>query len=72
MPSPACVNLPTKSSLFPVYTYTHCQMEASLLLQYLVDEADGGSLATIQKVDIDDLKLLQSDVKGLELTVVPV
>lgn len=43
-----------------------------LHLQYLVDEADGWSLAAVQEVNIDDLQLLQSDVEGLELTVVPV
>lgn len=46
--------------------------QVPLLLQYLVDEADGWGLAAIQEVNIDDLQLLQSDVKGLELTVVPV
>ncbi len=43
-----------------------------VLPRYLVDEADGWGLAAIQEVNIDDLQLLQPDVEGLELTVVPV
>lgn len=42
------------------------------LVQYLVDEADSWGLAAIQEVNIYDLQLLQSDVEGLELAVVPV
>ncbi len=69
----------TKSCLYTFtdslsYSLTHTQLhiQASLLQQYLVDEADGWSLAAIQEVNIDDLQLLQSDVEGLEFTVVPV
>lgn len=40
--------------------------------RYLVDEADGRSLAAVQEVNVDDLQLLQSNVEGLEFTVVPV
>lgn len=67
------MNLPTQSFLF-TYTlsHTHSHIHAALLLQYLVDEADGWGLAAIQEVNIDDLQLLQSDVEGLELPVVPV
>lgn len=39
---------------------------------HLVDEADGGCLATIQEVHVYDLQLLQADVEGLEFTVVAV
>lgn len=39
---------------------------------YLVDKADGWSLAAVQEVNIYDLQLLQSDVEGLELAVVSV
>lgn len=40
--------------------------------QYLIDETDSWSLAAIQEVDIDDLQLLQTDVKGFELAVLAV
>lgn len=39
---------------------------------YLVDKADGWSLAAVQEVNVYDLQLLQSDVEGLELAVVSV
>lgn len=39
---------------------------------YLVDEADSWSLAAIKEVNIYNLQLLQSDVEGLEFTVVSV
>lgn len=44
----------------------------SVLLMYLVDETNSWSLAAIQKVNVDDLELLQSDVESFKLTVVPV
>lgn len=43
-----------------------------IVLQYLVDEADGRSLAAIQEVNVNNLQFLQSDIEGFELTVVPV
>lgn len=60
-----------KSLIFS-YTQTRSHIQAQQLLQYLVDEADGWGLAAIQEVNINDLQLLQSDVEGLEFTVVPV
>ena len=39
---------------------------------YLVNEADGGCLATVQEVHVDDLQLLQTDVEGLQLAILPV
>ena len=58
--------VPFKSSLQGhciSHTHTHT---------HLVDEADGGRLAAIQEVNINDLQLLQADVEGLELAVVAV
>lgn len=43
-----------------------------LFQQYLIDKADCWGLAAIQEVNINDLQLLQPDVKSLELAVVPV
>ena len=43
-----------------------------VILLYLVDETDSGSLAAVQEVNVYHLQLLQPDVEGLELTVVPV
>lgn len=54
-------------SFFPISLKAH-----SVLLMYLVDETNSWSLAAIQKVNVDDLELLQSDVESFELTVVPV
>lgn len=56
----------------PIPLNTHSRMQVPVLLRYLVDEADGWGLASIQEVNIDDLQLLESDVEGLELTVVPI
>lgn len=39
---------------------------------YLVDEADSWSLTAVEEMNVDNLQLLQSDVIGLQLTVVPV
>ena len=39
---------------------------------HLVDEADGGGLTAVEEVHVDDLQLLQADVEGLELAVVPI
>lgn len=49
-----------------------CQPQNAEVKPYLVDEADSWSLTAIQEVHVDNLQLLQSDVIGLELTVVPV
>lgn len=49
-----------------------CQAQNADVKAYLVDEADSWSLTAIQEVNVDNLQLLQSDVIGLELTVVPV
>lgn len=64
------MNLSTYSFFSPHFfkgTFPHY-----VLLVYLVDETNSWSLATIQKVNVDDLELLQSDVESFELTVVPV
>lgn len=49
-----------------------CQPQNAEMKSYLVDEADSWSLTAIQEVNIDNLQLLQSDIIGLELTVVSV
>lgn len=51
---------------------SHTASPSLLLLQYLVDKADGRRLATIQELDVDNMQLLQADVKGLELFIVSV
>lgn len=49
-----------------------CQAQIAEVKSYLVDEADSWSLTAIQEVHVYNLQLLQSDVVGLEFTVVSV
>lgn len=40
--------------------------------RYLIDEADGWGLTAIEELHVDDLELLQADVKSLQLLVLTV
>lgn len=57
---------------FVHFLFTLQHLQSCSVLQYLVDEADSWSLAAIQEVNVNNLQLLQSDIEGFELTVVPV
>lgn len=52
--------------------FTALYMPTALCKTYLIDEAHSGGLAAIQEVNINHLQLLQSDVKGLKLTIVSI